>query len=402
MTERNQAPESEDAEAATGQDVVDPERGAERADNAAADERPAARSGRGLAWLAMLLALAACGLAGWQWWQARVAADEGSGPGQERIEALAERVGGVSDQLERFGARIDELDGRVSGLDDRLSAHEGSLESIRDELSANADQLADQGSRIESLSSAFEQRFERLAQQIDERPEGAAPPSTDVEGLERRLALIEAAALLRLGQSRAQLADDRSGAVAAYRRALDRLEGMTATGFGRLRNLVADELAALESLQLPEWDVAAEQVEALEDGLSDWPRVQAGTPTTPEVEVEDSDSWWQGVRRSMSQLVRVSPRDEAALSPAVLEILAERLRLHLLGARIAIERRDAASLSSHLEQARALAERGYDASDPAVQEALATFETVAELPLEVRWPTLGGALDEIERQLDAS
>jgi uroporphyrin-III C-methyltransferase len=400
MTERNEAPDSENAESASDPEPVNQDRDSDPVEDSAAGAKQASRSGQGVAWLAVLLALGAGALAGWQWWQDRLPADER--PGQERLEAEAERIDSLSDQFERLGSRLDDLDERDSELADSVSTHDQALQSIRDELRASGDEIADQERRLESFSSTIDRRFDRLEERIDDQPAGAEASAPDVERLERRLALIEAAALLRLGQARAELAGDRSGAVAAYRQASERLEGVEGVGLGRLRDVVADELAALESLQLPKWDAVAERLEALEDGVSDWPGAESGVVSAPEAEIEETESWWQGIRQSMGQLVRVSPRDEAALSPAVLETLAERLRLHLLAARVAVERRDADSLSGHLAQARALIERGYDVSDPLVREALASLESADDIPGEARWPELGAALDEIERQLDAS
>lgn len=400
MTERNEAPDSEEAESASDLEAVNQDRESDPVEDKAAGTKRTSRSGQGVAWLALLLALGAGALAGWQWWQDRLAVDER--PGQERLEAEAERVDSLSDQLDRLGSRLDALDGRDSELADSVSAHDQALRSIRDELRASDDEMADQERRLETLSSTIDRRFDRLEERIDQQPTGAESSAPDVERLERRLALIEAAALLRLGQARAELAGDRSGAVAAYRRASERLEGVEGAGLGRLRDLVADELAALESMQLPEWDAVSERLEALEDGVSDWPGAESDVSSAPEAEIEETESWWQGVRQSVGQLVRVSPRDEAALSPAVFETLAERLRLHLLAARVAVERRDADSLTGHLAQARALVERGYDVSHPVVREALASLKITDDIPGEARWPELGAALNEIERQLDAS
>lgn len=377
-------------------------RGAEAANKAAAR-----RGGNALAWFALLLALAACGLAGWQWWLSFAQPEAG------RVDSrMAEQASDIQSQSQR----VDRLDERVEGVEGRFDSLASELEQLevpdfdpaqlRSQVQSESDARADLEQRVAALSERLDESVSSLESRIEEA--GAARSGQIQESLAEarfRLALVEVAGLLRLGQSRVELAGDPAGAVAAYQRAQARLEGIDDARVSRLRSLVAEELEALRSIDTPDWPELAGRLSVLESESARWPAAVVDEPspeTTASVETGTVEGgWWSSIRSSLSGLVRVTPRESAPLTSAAVESVRERVRLHLAAAQAAAARRSAEEMSRHLEVSADLIRRHFDTAADAVSSALATLAEGSSVRAP-ELPELGGALAEAERRLAAS
>lgn len=408
-----------------------PEESGQMAESAATDEgrasshgSPAGRGSNAPAWLALLLALAACGLAGWLWWIDQQSADS-SADASADLAALASRVDEQASAIESRAQDLDRLDDRVSKLDSRLGDMAGRLEERDSERDSEQDfDPAELRGRIEEQSgstSDLRQQFESMSDRLDQavadlesRIEQAGEDRSD--GIDEslaearfRLGLIEVAGLLRLGQSRAELAADPAGAAAVYRQAQSRLQQLEDGRVERLRQLVGQELEALRSVDGRDWAGLSGRLSALEKGSGKWPLAGPNdqpADTAAGGEAGDSDDggeqdWWSGVQRSLGGLVRVTPRESAPLTPAAVESVRERVRLHLAAAQAAAARRNTDEMNRQLEAAEQLIRSHFDTSAEAVARALETISSAASAEAP-SLPDLGDALAEAERRLAAS
>jgi len=357
------------------------------------------------AWLALLLALAAGGLAGWQWWLSET--NDESGRFGPRIEQQASAVESQSRRLDELDERLGGVETRLDELAGRLDARDFDPAAMRRDIQSRAEADAELRQQVTSLSERLDGAVSDLESQLEQA--GAARSDRIEESMAEarfRLGLIEVAGLLRLGQSRAELAADPAGAIAAYRRAQSRLEAIDDVRLERLRQLVARELEALRSVESTDWPALTGQLSALESETAQWPVAGAREPGTDESPMEDGgmeteDGWWSSMRASLGGLVRVTPREAAPLTSAAVESVRERLRLHLAAAQVAAARRSTGELARHLEVAEDLTRAHFDTSDESVLRALEGISEAASVDLP-SLPELGSALAEAERRLAGS
>lgn len=409
--EESQQPEASDQQAQTLS--ADHEQTASAA-SPAESAPPPRRGGNALAWLALLLALAAGGLAGWQWWVDRQGA--GSSVDSAALAARIDEQAGVIESrlqdLDQLGDRVGELDSRLVDLSSRLGERGFDPAELRSELEQQSDSVVALHQQLESTSSRLDEAMADLESRIEQAGQDRSEGIDESLARARfRLGLIEVAGLLRLGQSRAELAADPAGAVAAYTQAQSRLDQVEDGRLERLRQLLGQELEALRSLDGPDWAALSGRLVALENGAARWPLARSDEQLADPATVGDAgqsdaggdggEGWWSGLRHSLAGLVRITPRESAPLSPAAVESVRERVRLHLAAAQAAAARRNGEEMKRQLEAVEQLIRSHFDTSAEAVAQALQTISSTASTrtpPL----PGLGGALAEAERRLAAS
>lgn len=363
------------------------------------------RTGHGAAWLAIVVAFAAAGFSGWQWWITHAEDDTENENITSRLEAQASEIESHSrsidealDRIGALGAELEELSTRVDSFDFNPSALQ---RQVRSQSEAIAQLREDSNSRSQQLDQALE----RMASQLEQS--GAAGSARIEESLadaRSRLGLMEVAGLLRLGQARAELASDASGAVVAYERALARLESLEDGRLDRLRQLIAREAEALRSVERPDWAALSGRLSALEAEAARWPVSGTGRVENAEAEEVEADSqqgWWASLRDSLDGLVRVTPRETAPLAPAAVESVRERLRLHLAAAQAAVAGRRIGEMRDQIAAAESLIRNHFDTSSEPVSRALETMAEALSAD-EASLPDLGAALAEVERRLGAS
>lgn len=365
-----------------------------------------------IAWLALLLALAAGGLAGWQWWLAN-ASDESGEQSGELVSRLDDQAGAIDSQarqIDQLGQRVESFDTRLDELAGQLAEQSESRDFDPDALGRRIRSLADSNADFQQQVDSLSQRLDQAVSNLETRVEQAGADRSEriedtLADARFRLGLIEVAGLLRLGQSRAELAADPVGALAAFRQAQSRLETIEDGRLERLRQLVARELETLNSVDTTDWSALAGQLSALEADSAQWPLAGSGEPDggeSPRAQARDTeDGWWSSLKNSLGGLVRVTPREAAPLTPAAVESVRERLRLHLAAAQAAVARRNTDELGHQLDIAGGLLRMHFDTSADAVSRALDTISeaAAAETPA---LPDLGAALAEAERRMAAS
>lgn len=299
----------------------------------------------------MLVLLPLAGVLGWRAWQAEASARSAA----DRAEA----------------ARVDALEQRVASLRQgqqaqaqRLQQSEATNRLLRDELLA-----------IGQRAALLEDSVQRLAD-----------PARDAA---RALRLDEIELLLAQGQQRLQLAGDLEGARRAYALAARLLDALTGPADIDLRQVLAQERAALDALGEDPRVAAIARIDAFEAGLAA-PAGGDGADSSVEAAGPDADApWWQrladrivSVRRSDEQLAVDSGERAAGLAA---------LRLELSLARAAAERRDQDGYAAALARAAAWLPRLWPDA-PARAARRQELDAIAAMPLGLALPELGTTL----------
>ncbi len=298
--------------------------------------------------LGLLLAAAA---GGWLWHVA-----------QERAEREARAEAEAAQQLDAVRSRVDSLRRDVRGHSQRLQQADATNRVLRDELIG-------MGQRATVLE-------DQVAKLADASRHGA-----------QALRLDEAELLLTMGEQRLRLAGDLDGARRAYALAAGVLQGVDSPAALNLRQALAQERAALDTLDIDPG------LEALA-GLDAFARALPPDDAAPAqgAAVDAAAPWWE---RVLARLVQVRRADEA-LAVSAHDRAAARigLELELSLARAAAERRDSTAYRAALMRAEAWLPRLWPGGGGRGKE----LERLRTLPLSADMPTLGSTLELLRAQ----
>ena len=324
---------------------------------------PSRSAGRGLALLALLIAIIAAGGAafvGWQFMQQRQAA------AVQRAE-VAERVAGMRELLEA-------TEKRLAVQEDRLGA-----------LDANGEERR---RRLEDLESAMRQVRASLEAQAQENA-----------GPERSPSVAEIEFLLLLAGRELRLADNPRVALAALREADQRVARLEDPGLGEVRAAIHDEIAAVEAAADVDLEGTALRLASLARRVDGLPL--RGT-LTPDFEAENDagerSGWSRFVaqtRKVFSDLFRVRRSDTPAaplLAPDEAFFLYRNIELDLKSARLAVLARDAGNYSASLEAARRGLQEYFATDDEGVRSLLEAIEELEERDIAPDWPEISRSL----------
>lgn len=323
----------------------------------ASDPRPAnaPRRSSALPWFLALAVFAMAAWSGWHAWQARQA---------ERSAAVA----GQQQRLEALEAQLAALRRDQRAQAQRLQQADATNRVLRDELLGLAQRAA-----------LLEDSLDKLAD-----PQRSAAQAMGLDEVEW---------LLGLGQQRLQLAGDLAGARHAYALAAQRLDGIGDLALLDLRQVLAQERAALDALGADPKATAALRIEAFAAQL---PALSPVRGTTPDAEAAP---WW---RRAFKRIVDVRPSSPAlALDATDRAAGFAALQLELGLARASAERRDVEGYRAALARADAWLQRLWPESERLSRQRQ-QLRALRALPLALDLlPTLGSTLAQLRRLHDA-
>lgn len=412
MNERTDSSTPDDSRADSS--VPDPE--ADPTGTQSSDERESSPDGErrestrrtpgALLLLALLMALAALALTSWQWWQSSQDGEDTSlAPIERQLADQADRLNAQQADLQALTGRLEARQERLDDLEQRADTGRSRSEDTRSRLQSLERESNRLSERVGGLEASIATRLSELRSEMDSGTDRETLALDQQFQAQRvSLTLIEVGGLLRLGQSRAELAADFEGARTAYQRAAARLATLEDSRLQRLRTLVAGELEQLEAVEAPDWAALVGRLDALAGEVARWPLAGQAPSLAPESDQPQDEAvsgWWQGVRHALGSLVRVSPREAVALAPAAAESVRERMRLHLVAAQAAAARRSEQELTHHLEAAGSLLAEWFDLDAAGVIRARELIDRAAA-PRATEAPALGAALSELESRLDAS
>lgn len=414
MNEKQGDRDATDHEQTTSAEAVD-------ADAGGAADKPGkpARSASGRSGpLALLFSLLALGLAGWLFYEHYF--DQTVLPAAAPETASAQELSALDGRMDELAERVSELDAQGDQQRQRLLEQQESL----------AEQVERLDTLIGDLESQLQRQFDqRLDQVEDELGRQARQWSDDLAALEgqlgeavdawevrgdeerqverdllRHIAMLEAAALLRIGQERAELGADLRGARLAYRRAEQLLDRVDDVRLDRVQRLIAQELEAMERLPGVDLGRALARLDRLARDSREWPTLvgQGAREPVPRSAEDEPEHWRERLTGAARGLVRVQARDDLGRTQEQFETARDLLQLRLVAAQLALSRRDETSLGLQLSAALELLDEWFDASSDAVAQARAELVELSELSFEPELPELGEALNRLQTLLGGS
>jgi uroporphyrin-3 C-methyltransferase len=323
-----------------------------------------ARSGRGLAALALFVALAAAAGSGYVAWMTKLAV-------------------GQADT-----AKAD-LSGDLGRLEAKSVALEESLRTVEREQRSGSEQvgrLSGIESRLEGRIDALENRTAALA-----RTEGV-PRDEDW-----RLAEVEF--LLRLANRQLGLARDPVGAQAALENADHLLAELADPAMQPVRQQLADDILSLRSLQQPDVEGLALRLGSLARRVATLPLASQPIDGGEAASAGEADSGWQRLKvkireffASIFQVRRAAGSAAPLLSPEEAFFLKRNLELELQAARVALLMGNGPVYRASIGSARRWAEEHFLANDPGVHAFIDALGELEGRDISVDLPDVSGSL----------
>lgn len=316
------------------------------------------KSGGGMVWLVLLLALAAIGLGAYACF--------------ELIKLRSDTT--VADELSQRDTRIDQFQQQIESVGALVNEMQAGIADLE-----RAQQLA-----AESLR--------RLAGTI-------AIDNTD-------LALAEAEQLLIMAVHHLTLQRDVNIALAALESAGQRLAGLDVPGLELSREQIAADMQALKSVNTVDITGLSLFLTDLSNRVAGLPlnNARATEETATQVVAPDNpaipawerllSSVWQEFK-GMFVVTRSGSGSQATLLPDENWFLYQNLRLQIETARLAIIRRDTETMRGSLQQVNSWLQDYFDTADNEVANILQTTDKMTALDLDPGLPDISSSLETL-------
>jgi uroporphyrin-III C-methyltransferase len=311
-----------------------------------------------VAMLALLFALGAIGVTGWQWFD------------WHRSFSQFER-----DAAKRFG----EIDAQTR--ESRVIAAQS--RDTTNDVGARLGQLEARLAETQNQRLALESLYRDLSRSRDE------------------WALAEVEQILLIANQQLQLAGNMKAALIALETADARIARMDRPQLTGLRRVINRDLERLKaapyvdivgiSLRL---DSVMNQIDMLPLALEERP-----AQLSPEPELVNDGFWqrlWREGKRDLGDLIRiqnVSKPEVPLLSPDQAFFLRENLKFRLLGARLSLLARDEESFRSDIKASLDWLARYYDGGNKGVMTAQSNLKQLLQSPVGAQLPDISDSLD---------
>ena len=312
--------------------------------------------------LAVLIALAALALSGWQWLDGR------------------RQAGTLRQELSKKLAEAD-----TQAQESRLVA--GQVREATREAQVKIGVLENKLAESQNQQIALEALYQELSRNRDE------------------WAFAEIEQSLQLASQQLQLAANVKGALIALQNADMRLQRMERPQLAPLRKAVNRDIERLKALPYVDTvgiSVRLDNIIAAIDTLPLAMEVRPPPETAAAASASAGDTAWKRFLREawneFRQLVRVQHLDKPdvpLLAPTQSFFLRENFKLRLLGARLALLTRDQTSYKADLQAARDWLGKYYDVNDRSVAAMLAALRTLHESEISIEMPDISATLEAL-------
>ena len=380
-TQPDDAASSDDA---TFADVPEEEPGSEPEQPAAleADTAPPAatpaRKGGGVAWLALLLSLAALAGSGYllyEDWRTGSAAEDSSSS--------------MASSLSNLGSRVDAAGETLANLDRGLA------------------ELGDQSSRTSSELDTLRRDYENRVGLFDSLPPRVSTLESSIAALQgvsagarETFLLAESEYYMQIANAQLQLAGNPHLAALALGMADERIVQLADPALTGVRRAIADELAALDAMEKPDIEGVTLTLASLSRVVDALPLRQSDGADIDSVADDGEEAGrmgraWNSVKGAMSGLVKVTPPNEAEMpliAPDQVYFLRTNLALQLQSARLALLRGEKAVFEQSLDDAAAWLRQYFDTGSTQVSSTLTTISEIRDGLFAVAPPDISESL----------
>jgi len=337
----------------------------------AAETAPKKR-GNGVAWLALLVSVIALAAVAYTISREWLAID---GSADDALTSFDNRLSAAQDGVSAMGDRVAELDGR----DDEAAAE---IDALRQDLDDRVRGLSSLQGRMSTLESSVA---------------GIAGVS---ESARNTWLLAEAEYYMQIANAQLQLANNPQLATLALGMADERVLQLGDPALTDVRRAISDELAALDVMEKPDIAGATLTLASLARVVESLPLANAAKAADEDPQPDDEeqsgvDRAWSSMKSAMSDLVKVTPPDEAKVAfvtPDAEYLLRSNLALQLQSARLALLRGEQAIFEQTLDDTSALMSQYFDSESTQVAGAQETLAEIRSNVFTTSMPDISGSL----------
>ena len=341
------------------------------------------KSGNGVAWLAMLvavIALIAVGYTIYEDWRT-----------QQDLELSS---GNIEASITNLGGRIEEAKQALAALESELAT-----------LAQADDRAADSITQLERDIESRLRQFDSLPIRMGNLEASIATLQGVSDGARDTWLLGEAEYYMQLANAQLQLASNPELAALALGMADERIAQLANPALTNIRIAIADEIAALAGMRTPDVEGITLQLASLARVIEGLPmraieRIEDESTGEAEEDVGRLDRAWNSVKQATSGIIRHRTTDETVMpliSPEVEYFLRTNLKLQLQTARLALLRGEQAVFEASLADAAAWLDSYFDASSAQVAAAVATISELRGRMFAEAAPDISGSLRLLRR-----
>ena len=359
-------------------------------------EKKPTSSGKAIAVLALLVAMASVAATGWQWWQLRLD-DSNATTGTESLamlrneqQQLASSFASMETRLSTAQAPIDATE--FSRRDERLKLVENQMAGLRG-------QSGEDKSSIGTLQGSVRS----LEQRLSATESGLVTVASSSQNSSVELNVAEIDFLLRAANERLQLFSDISAADLALQAADVHLEALNDPMFLSVRQRIAvarQDLAVTPRVDRLQLTAKLGELQTEIAGLPFRGEVEA----VPEPELAEDAGWWQSLKHTLSSLVTVRrrvPEDQSMLSLDDKDYLRQGLWLQLESARLALMRNDSSVYSNSLDRVHDTVSRFFKNGSSQVQAMLLVVTDLKQVDVAPQMPDISGPWTQLRQLRDS-
>ncbi len=349
------------------------------------------KTGRGPAWLALLLAMAAALGSAWLWWAGPAGDDVVSQQLATDLRQLGQTDSRLSSEVSDLRDAVESLSavdtGHLGELDQGLAADRARLEQLQG-------QLQEQQALTQSLQAALDSNHRRLQAAESTVARLSARELNAREDLD----LAEVDYLLRLASERLVLFADAAAADQALALADAHLASLDNPLYLGVRQAIAASRRDLAAVERPDAAAIAGRLDALQAAIPGLPFQAERTAATPD-RAPVPEGWWAKLKATLASLVTVrrsSDDANARLSLADEDYLRQRLWLQLDLARLAAMRRDPDAYADALQRARSTTMDWFDDQARPTLAFLGDLDRLEALQVMADWPDISAPWQSLQ------
>ena len=301
---------------------------------------------------------------------------------------------------------------------DRLEGNVGTLGEALEELRSSGRAAAEASehalsAQLEEALGDFEQRLDNYASlppRVGNLENAVAAMQGIEAGARDTLLLAEAEYYMQIANSLLTLAGNLELAKVALGMAGDRLASVGNPALNNVRQVLSDELTALELIEQPDKDQNAMLLASLARLVDSLPlKTAAGVPDSGQETAAEEPGLagraWNSVREAFSGAVTVTrPGDEDAplLMPGTEPLLKANLSLQLQAARLALLKGEQGVFERSIDDADAWLDAYFDGNSLQVRSARTTLREVRTTSVTATFPDISESLRLLRQYQDLS
>jgi len=359
-------------------------------------EKKPASSGKSIAVLALLVALASVSATGWQWWQTQQA-DPNEATQKESLARLQDAQQKIANSVATFEAQLNAAESPIDAAE--FSRRDERLKAVESQVAS----LDGQSGEDQASISAVQGSVRSLEQRLSATESGLVSVAASSQNSSVELDIAEIDFLLRTASERLQLFSDPTAADLALQAADVQIEALNDPMFLSVRQRIATSRQALAMVPRIDRVELSTQLAALQSKLPDLP-FRGEAETQPEPVLPDDAGWWESFKLAMSSLVTVRrrvPEDQSLLSLDDKDYLRQGLWLQFESARLALMRNDTSVYSGSLDRVNDTVEQFFQNGSSGVQALLLEVAALKQVNIAPEMPDISAPWTQLRQLRDS-